>query len=164
MLEFFKNKKGQLLQFDDETLEVEVLEKLGANSKEPVTQDQKVEIVKYGYKDEKPKQPTKLKKKGTSEEEKEKKREYMRKWYAKKNAQKIGFATTTEKAPKQPTSVLEETANKALVQEYGKTAVESMMDMKLIGRTFEECWSNKALGLKGLSYGEMERLYELVEI
>lgn len=159
MTHYFRNEAGnRVIAVDgDRVTEFALLFTMGSDSTldiETVTQVAEVEEVENVRKpvDTKSvKTKKKSKKDMTPEEKKVAKKEYMRE-YMKKYKDKNGTGN----------SVVAHEPNLKLIQEYGKSAIDAIINCKKEGMTVDEIDQDQPKGVAHLTYGQIEMLYDSV--
>lgn len=107
----------------------------------------------------------------TDEEKKRKKAEYMKQWYKKNKAGKVTRKTKAvgKNADGEDLFILKDktpdsSANHEYIEEFGISAVNAMVQAKNLGISFEDLWQNPPSELKFLTFGECEKLYDLIVV
>jgi len=151
MTHYFRNKAGnKVIGIDaDRVTEYDLLFTMG--DEQPLIFTTTTEEVK-GFKHKADTKNT-----GGAVDEKERKKQYMRDWYAKK---KKGVKSVSKKGEGN-VNVLND-PNLKLIQEYGKSCIDAVIKCKRDGMTVDEIDADQPKGLGHLTYGQIETLYDSV--
>lgn len=100
----------------------------------------------------------------TLEEKKEAKKAYMKEWYAKKRGEKVEDKPSKRVTTGTGNSGVMNEPNLKLIQEYGKSAINAIINCKKDGMTVDEIDQDQPKGVAHLTYGQIEMLYDLVVV